>query len=171
MAAVIPSPLSSRPHQVDANKSNTHLEHLSKLNIYVEPDNYRKSGTQGFGVPCFSHFVKAIICTIGPKTNSVEMLTKLRDAGMGVVRMNFSHGSYEFHGSIIKNTREVEKTDPDRVIAIALDTKGPEIRTGRSPLFPSELARLSLSELYCLLFYFLLCPLKPMLLPMFFCNA
>jgi len=39
----------------------------------------------------------SIICTIGPKTNSVEAINKLRDVGLNVVRMNFSHGSYEYH--------------------------------------------------------------------------
>nr|CAG8496581.1 3911_t:CDS:10 [Entrophospora candida] len=62
-----------------------------------------------------------------PKTNSVEMLSKLRNAGMNIVRMNFSHGSYEYHKSVIENTREVNYGTP---VAIALDTKGPEIRTG-----------------------------------------
>lgn len=39
----------------------------------------------------------SIVCTIGPKTNSVESINKLREAGLNVVRMNFSHGSYEYH--------------------------------------------------------------------------
>ena len=46
------------------------------------------------------------------------------------VRMNFSHGSYDYHQSVIDNTREAASHKPMRPIAIALDTKGPEIRTG-----------------------------------------
>lgn len=46
------------------------------------------------------------------------------------VRMNFSHGSYEYHQSVIDNTREADKQLAERPLAIALDTKGPEIRTG-----------------------------------------
>ncbi|KAH9892187.1 pyruvate kinase [Xylariomycetidae sp. FL2044] len=74
----------------------------------------------------------SIICTIGPKTNSVEAINKLRAAGLNVVRMNFSHGSYEYHQSVIDNAREAEKVQPGRQVAIALDTKGPEIRTGNT---------------------------------------
>ncbi|EFX05805.1 pyruvate kinase [Grosmannia clavigera kw1407] len=74
----------------------------------------------------------SIICTIGPKTNSVEAINKLRTAGLNVVRMNFSHGSYEYHQSVIDNARAAEKAQAGRQIAIALDTKGPEIRTGNT---------------------------------------
>ncbi|KZT75130.1 pyruvate kinase [Daedalea quercina L-15889] len=77
------------------------------------------------------HRKTSIIATIGPKVNSVEMLGKLVRAGVNVVRMNFSHGSYEYHQSVIDNTRKMVQATPGiRPIAIALDTKGPEIRTG-----------------------------------------
>lgn len=71
-----------------------------------------------------------LICTIGPKTNTPQMLRELRSEGLNIVRLNFSHGDYEFHRSAIENVREVQKTQPGRPVAIALDTKGPEIRTG-----------------------------------------
>lgn len=45
-------------------------------------------------------------------------------AGLNVVRMNFSHGSYEYHQSVIDNAREAEKTQAGRPVAIALDTVG-----------------------------------------------
>ncbi|GHA67508.1 pyruvate kinase PykF [Photobacterium aphoticum] len=69
-----------------------------------------------------------IVCTIGPKTESVEMLTKLANAGMNVMRLNFSHGDFEEHGQRIKNVREV-MANTGKQLAILLDTKGPEIRT------------------------------------------
>ena len=50
-----------------------------------------------------------VVCTIGPKTESVEMLTKLVESGMNVMRLNFSHGDFEEHGARIKNIREVMK--------------------------------------------------------------
>lgn len=48
-----------------------------------------------------------IVCTIGPKTESEEMLTNLLNAGMNVMRLNFSHGDYAEHGQRIKNLRAV----------------------------------------------------------------
>ncbi|MCD2137139.1 pyruvate kinase [Salinicoccus halitifaciens] len=69
-----------------------------------------------------------IVCTIGPASESPEMLEKLMNEGMNVARLNFSHGDHEEHAARIKNIREVaEKLD--KTIGILLDTKGPEMRT------------------------------------------
>lgn len=86
--------------------------------------------------PRSAHIKTKITCTIGPKTQSVEQLGKLVQAGMNVARMNFSHGSLDFHLKTIENLRqweaeEVTKGARKPVVAIMLDTKGPEIRTGR----------------------------------------
>lgn len=69
-----------------------------------------------------------IVCTIGPKTETKEVLKQLLEAGMNVMRLNFSHGDYEEHGRRISNLREVMAETGMRA-AILLDTKGPEIRT------------------------------------------
>ena len=69
-----------------------------------------------------------IVCTIGPKTESEEMLSKMLDAGMNVMRLNFSHGDYAEHGQRIQNLRNV-MSKTGKKAAILLDTKGPEIRT------------------------------------------
>lgn len=70
-----------------------------------------------------------IVCTIGPASESLEVLTSLLEAGCDVVRLNFSHGTHEEHAERIKRIREVEKRT-GKSVAIMLDTKGPEIRTG-----------------------------------------
>ncbi|MDQ0214981.1 pyruvate kinase [Oikeobacillus pervagus] len=69
-----------------------------------------------------------IVCTIGPASESIEMLEKLISAGMNVARLNFSHGNHEEHAARIKNIREASKK-AGRTVGILLDTKGPEIRT------------------------------------------
>src|SRR3989338_3092681 len=91
--------------QMRAQRQPTRVGHMSKLDIYSNPIFDRRS---------------SIICTIGPNTNSVEALGKLMDSGMNIVRMNFSHGSYEYHGSVIANTRLANAQRPDTHIAIAL---------------------------------------------------
>lgn len=70
-----------------------------------------------------------IICTMGPNTNNEEMMRALVQNGMDIARFNFSHGDYEeqkMRMDLLKKVREEEK----KPIAILLDTKGPEIRTG-----------------------------------------
>ena len=71
-----------------------------------------------------------IICTIGPASKSVDILSELVDSGMNVARLNFSHGTYESHQEVIDNVKQVRK-NKKKPIAIMLDTKGPEIRIGK----------------------------------------
>ncbi len=70
-----------------------------------------------------------VVCTIGPASEDEKMLKKLILAGMNVMRLNFSHGDYEEHGGRIITARKLSK-ELNKNIAILLDTKGPEIRTG-----------------------------------------
>ena len=68
-----------------------------------------------------------IVCTIGPASESPEMIEKLCLAGMNVARLNFSHGTHEEHKRRIEIIREVSRR-LDLPVAILLDTKGPEFR-------------------------------------------
>ncbi|KAH9589292.1 Pyruvate kinase [Trypanosoma melophagium] len=90
------------------------LAHNIGLSIFDPLPNYRAN---------------RIVCTIGPSTQSVEALKGLMKSGMSVARMNFSHGSHEYHQTTINNVRTAA-AELGMHIGIALDTKGPEIRTG-----------------------------------------
>lgn len=70
-----------------------------------------------------------VVCTIGPASDSPEMIYKLYQAGMNVMRVNFSHGTHEEQLAKINIARSFEKKY-GIYIPVALDTKGPEIRTG-----------------------------------------
>lgn len=68
-----------------------------------------------------------IVCTLGPATDSKEIIKGLCKAGMNVARLNFSHGTYEDHQKRIDLVKTV-RSELNLPIAIMLDTKGPEYR-------------------------------------------
>lgn len=73
-----------------------------------------------------------IVCTIGPASESSEKVRALLDAGMDVARLNFSHGTHEEHGRRIAILKQ-EAAKFGKHLGILLDTKGPEVRTGKVP--------------------------------------
>ncbi len=70
-----------------------------------------------------------IVCTIGPSSEEFDILKQLVSEGMDVARLNFSHGTHEEHGAKIATIKRVREA-LHVPLAIALDTKGPEIRLG-----------------------------------------
>ena len=91
--------------------------HMEKLAKFEDTHNKFAKKTQ-------------IVCTIGPSCWSVERLVEMIDEGMSVARLNFSHGDHEVHAATVAKIREASKLRPGSHVAIMLDTKGPEIRTG-----------------------------------------
>lgn len=73
-----------------------------------------------------------IVATLGPVSDSFEMIKKLSLAGVDVFRLNFSHGAYSAHEATVKNIRKAEK-DLKIPIGIMMDMQGPKIRVGEMP--------------------------------------
>src|SRR5688572_24821589 len=71
-----------------------------------------------------------IVCTIGPASDSEEMIAKLIAAGMNVARLNFSHGTSDYHRELIDRLKKVRK-DLRQPVAIMMDLQGPKIRIGK----------------------------------------
>nr|CAD7572492.1 unnamed protein product [Timema californicum] len=137
--------------QLQAIDAKTQLDHLSSLDIDSNSSYVRLSGIictivkQMFIVSTFKskqdvNFAYCEWCGSCDKLRVlpqwvVDILENMMETGMNVARLNFSHGSHEYHGNTIKNVREAaanysKKLGMVHPLAIALDTKGPEIRTG-----------------------------------------
>ncbi len=97
---------------IDYNVLFEHLRHLKEQSS----DSVRKLGR--------------IVCTIGPASDTTEMIGKMIIAGMDVARLNFSHGSYEQHEKTLNNIRRAEE-QWGKPVAVLLDLCGPKIRTGK----------------------------------------
>merc|ERR1719226_399284 len=81
-----------------------------------------------------------IICTIGPKSWDPEVLVKLIESGMNVMRCNMSHGDHEEQSMKLANLEKVYEMKPELrgKVKILMDTRGPEIRTGTFEVYNSK---------------------------------
>lgn len=92
----------------EQNQYSQAVPQLSGSSIWSKPTVRRKT---------------KIVCTIGPSTNTKEMIWKLAEAGMNVARLNMSHGDHASHQKVIDLVKEYNAQSKDNVIAIMLDTK------------------------------------------------
>ena len=70
-----------------------------------------------------------ILATLGPASNSVEMIEGLIKAGANMFRLNFSHGTHEYHSETLKNIR-IAMDNLNATIAVLQDISGPKVRIG-----------------------------------------
>ncbi len=73
-----------------------------------------------------------IVCTLGPSTPDVDVLKQLLSAGMNVARFNMAHGDHDYHAAMASKLREASRA-AGIPVALLIDIKGPEIRTGTVP--------------------------------------
>eukprot|EP01116_Phalansterium_solitarium_P019812 TRINITY_DN5676_c0_g1_i1.p1 TRINITY_DN5676_c0_g1~~TRINITY_DN5676_c0_g1_i1.p1 ORF type:complete len:532 (-),score=231.81 TRINITY_DN5676_c0_g1_i1:229-1824(-) len=71
-----------------------------------------------------------IVCTLGPATSDMKVLERMIDAGMDIVRLNFSHGEHEDHTRLFNDIRKLGE-EHDNQLGIICDLQGPKIRTGK----------------------------------------
>lgn len=81
-----------------------------------------------------------LVCTIGPASESPEIMQQMLHAGMNVARLNFSHGDFAWHGTAIDNLRRAART-VGKGVTIMADLPGPKIRIGQLAQEPIELKR------------------------------
>lgn len=80
-------------------------------------------------MPSYNPRKVKIVCTLGPSSKSLEQISALIEEGMDIARLNFSHGTHDFHRGLIKNIREAAKR-ANKPVAIMQDLQGPKIRLG-----------------------------------------
>ncbi len=84
------------------------------------------------------HHKTKIVCTIGPASESPDVMEKMIRAGMNIARLNFSHGDFDSHRAVVRNLRSAARSAGKR-LAIMGDLPGPKIRIGKLAQEPVEL--------------------------------
>ena len=70
-----------------------------------------------------------IICSIGPASQNIDVMSQMIKNGMNVARINFSHGTYDEYSQIVNVVKEARRLT-NQNISILFDTKGPDFRCG-----------------------------------------
>ena len=110
-------------HPRNSNPNRRFPQHATTILVY------RASGACANQKQDYMHNWYLITLIKGPKTQNAESLGQLIQAGMNVMRMNFSHGTHEYHQETISNLQSfLNSCKSPKTVAVLLDTKGPEIR-------------------------------------------
>lgn len=119
---------SARPVSTDALASYSQGVSISK-ELGYKPQETTSIEQPGMSKAMTPFRKTKIVCTIGPTSCSREDLFGLADQGMNVARLNMSHGDHKSHKAVVDLVKEYNKLNRNNV-AIMLDTKGPEVRSG-----------------------------------------
>jgi pyruvate kinase len=84
------------------------------------------------------HNKTKIVCTIGPASESPEVMEKMIRLGMNIARLNFSHGDFDSHRSVVRNLRSAARNAGKRLVIMG-DLPGPKMRIGKLAEEPVEL--------------------------------
>lgn len=126
------------PRSIHNQSHNHHSNKIGRCGSIME--NRKRNNTKS----------TKIVATIGPASNSEEILRALIRTGIDVARINFSHGDHATHGEVIKRIRRISEEE-GRVIAILGDLQGPKIRLGKLdpdpvPIKPGDQVVLTIRE-------------------------
>jgi len=91
--------------------------------------NYENIHTVEVEMTCRDHKTK-VVCTIGPASDTPEMMFRMIEAGMDIARLNYSHGDFAYHANVIRNLRNAAQKAGKRITILA-DLPGPKIRLGK----------------------------------------
>ena len=117
--------ISTPPSSSSSSSSPRHRHPHDALHPYDDEDNLPPTADTAYRPMRKTK----VVATIGPTSNTRESFFALADAGMNVVRLNMSHGTHDSHGQVIELVREYNSLGRGN-LAIMLDTKGPEVRSG-----------------------------------------
>eukprot|EP00741_Cyanophora_paradoxa_P009321 tig00000144_g9029.t1 len=119
---------------VEAEAKEEKAEERSETSLAAEDDACSENPEECSYIPVPQWISKAnrrtkVVCTLGPKTCDYESIKALAERGMSVARLNMSHGEHAWHAECIRRIKRLNQ-ETDHSIAILLDTKGPEVRSG-----------------------------------------
>ena len=112
---------------VGLNRTSSVLNLLQFKSDFVPADVGLKNTCHAATVP-----LTKIVATLGPATSTPETIRQILSEGVDVVRMNFSHGDYQFHTKIYQTVRKVA-AELHKEVAVIADLQGPKVRTNTFP--------------------------------------
>nr|WP_322014996.1 pyruvate kinase [Paraburkholderia sp. J12] len=117
-------------HKATPGLTGARSGHTARADAPASPSRSNASSSDPFQTRRFMHRATKIVATIGPASSTPDVLQKMIQAGLDVVRLNFSHGTADDHRQRAETVRECARR-AGREVAIMADLQGPKIRVGK----------------------------------------